>query len=63
MREKDALQRYLDADERLTAALLKVEYYDVMLDYLVDIIKVVQNRTFQIKNAIDWQKFIRGYDS
>ena len=63
VREKDALQRYLDADEKLTTALLKVEYYDVMLDYLTDIIKVVQNRTFQIKNAIDWQKFIRGYDS
>ena len=63
VREKDALQRYLDADTRLTDAVLKVEYYDVMLNYLEEIIKTIQNRTFQIKNAIDWQKFIRGYDS
>ena len=62
VREKAAIQRYLDADKRLTDAELKVEYYDTMIDYLENIIKTIQNRTFQIKNAIEWQKFIRGYD-
>ena len=62
VREKDALQRYLDADERLSETRLKIEYYDVMLSYLESIIKTIQNRTYQIKNAIEWQKFIRGYD-
>ena len=37
-------------------------YYDTMIDYIESIIKTVQNRTYQIKNAIEWQKFIRGYD-
>ena len=62
VREKDAIQRYLDSDEKLSTIELKVEYYDTMISYLENIIKVVQNRTFQIKNAIEWQKFIRGYD-
>ena len=62
VREKDAIQRYLDSDKRLSDAELKVEYYNTMLDYLESIIKTIQNRTFQIKNAIEWQKFIRGYD-
>tara|TARA_R100000458_G_scaffold53293_1_gene55409 strand:- start:831 stop:1262 length:432 start_codon:yes stop_codon:yes gene_type:complete len=62
VREKDAIQRYLDSDQRLSDAELKVEYYNTMLDYLENIIKTIQNRTFQIKNAIEWQKFIRGYD-
>ena len=62
VREKDAIQRYLDSDQRLSDAELKVEYYNTMLDYLESIIKTIQNRTFQIKNAIEWQKFIRGYD-
>ena len=62
VREKDAIQRYLDSDERLSTIELKVEYYDTMISYLENIIKVVQNRTYQIKNAIEWQKFIRGYD-
>ena len=62
VREKDAIQRYLDSDEKLSTIELKVEYYDTMISYLENIIKVVQNRTFQIKNAIEWQKFICGYD-
>ena len=62
VREKDAIQRYLDSDQRLSDAELKVEYYNTMIDYLESIIKTIQNRTFQIKNAIEWQKFIRGYD-
>ena len=62
VREKDAIQRYLDSDERLSNVELKVEYYDTMIDYIESIIKIVQNRTYQIKNAIEWQKFIRGYD-
>ena len=62
VREKDAIQRYLDSDERLSSVELKVEYYDTMIDYIESIIKIVQNRTYQIKNAIEWQKFIRGYD-
>jgi len=61
VREKDALQRYLDADEKLIEAQLKCEYYDVMLDYLQDIIKQLHQRTYHIKNAIEWQKFIQGY--
>ena len=33
-----------------------------MLRYLDDIIKTIHNRTYQIKNAIDWQKFQAGYE-
>jgi len=62
VREKDALQRYLDADDKLSEAELKIEYYDTMIDFLENIIKTILNRTYQIKNAIEWQKFIRGYD-
>jgi hypothetical protein len=33
-----------------------------MLNYLESILKTILNRTYQLKNAIEWQKFIRGYD-
>ena len=62
IRDKDTMTKYLDADEKLSNASLKIDYYDTMLVYLESILKVVQNRTYQIKNAIEWQKFIRGYD-
>lgn len=62
VREKDAIQRYLEADEKLVAVDLKVRYYDVMLKFLEEIIKTVSNRTYQIKNAIEWHKFQAGFN-
>ena len=61
VRDKDTLQKYLDADDKLSQISLKVEYYDVTLNYLESILKVIQNRTYQIKNAIDFLKFQAGY--
>ena len=60
VREKDAIQRHLEADDRLTKLDLKIRYYDATLKFLEEIIKNVSNRTFQIKNAIEWHKFQSG---
>ena len=62
VREKDAIQRYLEADEKLVAVDLKVRYYDVMLKFLEEVIKNISNRTFQIKNAIEWHRFQAGFN-
>ena len=62
VREKDAIQRYMDADERISKIDLKVRYYDVMLKFLEEIIKMVSNRNYSIKNSIDWHKFTAGYN-
>jgi hypothetical protein len=61
IREKDALQRYMDADERLNKVDMKIKYYDVMLKFLEEIIKTISNRTYQIKNAIEWHRFQAGF--
>ena len=61
IRDKDTLQKYLDADERLSNVCLKIDYYETMLNYLESILKVIQNRTYQIKNAIEFVKFQAGY--
>ena len=60
VREKDAVQRYMLADEKVQSATLKIKYYDVMLTYLEDIIKQVSNRGYLIKNIIDWHNFRAG---
>lgn len=62
VREKESLQRYIDADEKLNAIDLKIRYYDVMLKFLEEIIKNISNRTFQIKNAIEWHRFQAGFN-
>ncbi len=60
IRDKDTLQKYLDADERLSQSSLKVEYYDVMLSYIENILKMIHNRTYQIKNSIEFMRFQSG---
>jgi hypothetical protein len=61
IRDKDTLQKYLDADEKLSQISLKIDYYETMLNYLESILKVIQNRTYQIKNAIEFIRFQAGY--
>jgi len=56
------VDKYMDSDEDLIKIQNKIDYFQVMLNYLDSILKIINNRTFQIKNAIEWQKFIRGYD-
>ena len=60
IRDKDTMQKYLDADEKLSTCSLKIDYYDTMLVYLESILKVIQNRTYQIKNAIEFMRFNSG---
>lgn len=62
VREKDAIQRYMDADEKLAKEEMKIKYYDTMLKFLEEIIKMISNRTYQIKNAIEWNKFQAGFN-
>ena len=61
IRDKETLQGYLDSDEKLSNVSLKIEYYETLLNYIESILKVIQNRTYQIKNAIEFIKFQAGY--
>jgi len=61
VRDKESMNRYIDSDEKLSTIKLKNEYYDSMLSYLEEIIKTIHNRSFQIKNAIDFMNFQNGF--
>ena len=61
VRDKDAMNKYLDADEKLSTSSMKIEYYDVMINYIESILKQISNRTYQIKNSIEFLKFQAGY--
>ena len=54
------MQKYLDADEKLSAVCLKIDYYDTILVYIESILKQISNRTYQIKNAIEFMRFNSG---
>ena len=57
---KQDVDKYLKADEDLIKLEQKVTYVQSVVDYLDRTIKIISNRGFQIKNAIDWRKFTSG---
>jgi hypothetical protein len=60
VRDKEHLVSCLNSDEEVSKINLKSEIYDVSLTFLQDIIKMLHSRTYQIKNSLDYQKFLSG---
>ncbi len=60
IRDKETMAKYLDADDKLSGVSLKVEYYDVMLKFIEDILKMISQRTYHVKNAIEFMRFQSG---
>ena len=60
IRDKETMQKYLDADTKLSGISLKIEYYDVMLRFIEEILKMVSQRTYHIKNSIEFMRFTSG---
>ena len=51
---------YMDSDPDLQKADQKVAYLNQIVKYLEQVLRSVNNRTFLIKNAIEWKKFTSG---
>ena len=54
------IDKYLESDEDLQKAKQKVDYLSTTVDFLDRTIRLISNRGFIIKNAIDWRKFTSG---
>jgi hypothetical protein len=57
---KTDIPLYLNSDMELVTAKNKVEYANHILNYLSDILKMIHNRSFQIRDSIEYSKFIAG---
>ena len=57
---KQDIPTYLESDEDLITAKHKVDYHNSMCDFAENVMKMLNNRGFQIKNAIDWKRFLEG---
>jgi hypothetical protein len=57
---KTDIDKYLESDIDLQKLKQKVDYLNTTVDYLDRTIRQITNRTFTIKNAIDWRKFTSG---
>jgi hypothetical protein len=54
------VDKFLDADDSIIKQRQKIEYLKQICKFCEDTLKQINNRTFQIKNAIEWKKFTEG---
>ncbi len=54
------VDKFIDADDEIIRQRQKVEYLKQICHYCESTLKQINNRTFQIKNAIEWKKFTMG---
>lgn len=57
---KSDVQNYLDADRDIIDLSLKIGIQNEKIDLLESIIKTILNRGYNIKAAIEWEKFKMG---
>ena len=57
---KNDLAMYISSDEEIIQLMNKIGYLEIVIKYLEGIIKSIDNRGWDIKNAIEWKKFEAG---
>jgi len=57
---KSDVHIYMDSDPELQRADQKVAYLNQIVKYLEQVLRGINNRSFLIKNAIEWKKFTSG---
>ncbi len=54
------VDKFIDADDLIIKQRQKIEYLKQICKFCEDTLKQINNRGFQIKNAIDWRRFTEG---
>jgi len=57
---KNDVHIYINADEDIQKAQAKIVYQEAIVNYLEQILRMINNRSFTIKNAIEWRRFTSG---
>ena len=58
---KEEISMFIEADEDIGKLKFKIEYIDQVLFFLDGVLRMINNRTYHIKNAIEWKKFQSGF--
>ena len=57
---KTDLAMYITSDEEVIELMNKIGYLEIVIKYIDGVIKSIDNRGWDIKNAIEWKKFEAG---
>ena len=56
----EKMKVYLESDEEIINLEAKIKYIDQALYFLDQVLRMISQRNYHIKNAIEWEKFING---
>lgn len=57
---KTDLPMYIESDSQIQDIQMRIDMYEIIIDYLDGVIRMLNNRSYQIKNAIQWKTYIDG---
>ena len=58
---KEEISMFIEADEDIGKLKYKIEYIAQVIFFLDGVLRMINNRTYHIKNAIEWKKFQSGF--
>ena len=57
---KEEINMFIDADEDVRKLQLKIDYIEQTIFFLDGVLRQINGRNYQIKNAIEWERFQSG---
>ena len=57
---KEEISMFIEADEDIRKLQYKIDYIEQVIFFLDGVLKQITSRNYQIKNAIEWERFQSG---
>lgn len=57
---KEEITMFIEADDDVKKLQYKIDYIEQVLFFLDGVLRMINNRTYHIKNAIEWKRFQSG---
>ena len=58
---KEEISMFIEADDDITKLQYKIDYIEQVLFFLDGVLRMINSRTYHIKNAIEWKRFNAGF--
>lgn len=56
----DEIKMFIGADDEIRKLQYKIDYIEQVIFFLDGVLRQIQSRNYQIKNAIEWERFQSG---
>ena len=56
----EKMKVYIESDDEIINLEAKIKYLEQMMYFIDHVMKQISNRGFQVKSAIEWEKFVNG---